>query len=201
MTLGAYTDVLWDDDIFHHLARFQQDAVKSATRIIRDQRGAFVADVVGLGKSFIGAAIVKHFERTDHTRALILCPAPLKDMWERYNERYELNANVLSMGYLREDEDSVTGNILLDDIKYRDRDFLLIDESHNLRNTGTQRYKLVQAYMVPIQAADAACLPLRPAIGPRGMYSVAACVASCGATFNAKAVTKSSVGRTATPIR
>ena len=141
------TDVLWDDDIFHHLARFQQDAVKSATRIIRDQRGVFVADVVGLGKSFIGAAIVKHFERTDHTRALILCPAPLKDMWDRYNERYQLNANVLSMGYLREDDDSATGNILVDDIKYRDRDFLLIDESHNLRNTGTQRYKLVQAYM------------------------------------------------------
>ncbi len=139
------TDVLWDDDIFQHLARFQQDAVRSATRIIRDQRGAFVADVVGLGKSFIGAAIVKHFERTDHTRALILCPAPLKAMWERYNEGYQLNANVLSMGFLYEGDDA--SNILLDDIKYKDRDFLLIDESHNLRNTGTQRHKLVQAYM------------------------------------------------------
>jgi len=140
------SDYLWDDDIFQHLAQFQQDAVRSATRIIRDQRGAFVADVVGLGKSFIGAAIVKHFERTDHARALILCPAPLVEMWERYNERYQLNANVLSMGYLYE-SDSGTGNILLDNIKYRDRDFLLIDESHNLRNTGTQRYKVVQAYM------------------------------------------------------
>jgi superfamily II DNA/RNA helicase len=138
------TDQLWDDDIFRQLAKFQQDAVKSATRMIRDNRGAFVADVVGLGKSFIGAAIVKHFERADHTRALILCPAPLKDMWERYNERYQLNANVLSMGFLYESDQ---GNILLNDIKYRDRDFLLIDESHNLRNTGTQRYKLVQAYM------------------------------------------------------
>jgi superfamily II DNA or RNA helicase len=140
------TDVLWDDDIFGKLAKFQQDAVRSATRIIRDQRGAFVADVVGLGKSYIGAAIVKHFERTDHTRALILCPAPLVKMWERYNELYHLNANVLSMGFLYESE-AASGNILLDDVRYRDRDFLLIDESHNLRNTGTQRYKLVQAYM------------------------------------------------------
>ena len=87
-----------------HLAQFQQDAVRSATRIIRDQRGAVVADVVGLGKSFIGAAIVKHFERTDHTRALILCPAPLVEMWERYNERYQLNANVLSLGFLYESD-------------------------------------------------------------------------------------------------
>lgn len=140
------TDVLWDDDIFKQLARFQQDAVRSATRIIRDQRGAFVSDVVGLGKSYIGAAIVKHFERTDHTRALIICPAPLKAMWERYNEIYQLNANVLSMGFLYE-SDGGSGNLLLDDVRYKDRDFVLIDESHNLRNTGTQRYKLVQAYM------------------------------------------------------
>ena len=76
--------------------------MRQAVQIIRDHRGAFVADVVGLGKSFIGAAIVKHFERTDHARPLILCPAPLIEMWERYNETYELNANVLSMGYLFE---------------------------------------------------------------------------------------------------
>jgi superfamily II DNA or RNA helicase len=155
------TDVLWDDDIFQHLAQFQKDAVKSATRIIRDQRGVFVADVVGLGKSFIGAAIVKHFERTDHTRALILCPAPLVVMWERYNEVYQLNANVLSMGYLSEGEDG-TGNILLDDIKYRDRDFLLIDESHNLRNTGTQRYRLVEKYMAANPARRCCLLTATP---------------------------------------
>jgi len=154
-------DTLWDDDIFQHLAQFQQDAVKSATRIIRDQRGAFVADVVGLGKSYIGAAIVKHFERTDHTRALILCPAPLVAMWERYNELYQLNANVLSMGYLYEGDDG-NGNILLDDIKYRDRDFLLIDESHNLRNTGTQRYRVVEKYMAANPARRCCLLTATP---------------------------------------
>jgi len=62
-----------------------------------DYGGAFVADVVGLGKGYIGAAIVKHFERTDHARSLIVCPAPLTEMWERYNEVYQLNARVLSM--------------------------------------------------------------------------------------------------------
>lgn len=140
------TDAFWDDTIFKELADFQRDAVSSATRIIRDERGAFVSDVVGLGKSFIGAAIVKHFERAEHTRALIICPATLTDMWERYNERYHLNAQVLSMGFLYE-SDNGSGNILLDDFRYRDRDFLLIDESHNLRNVGTQRYKLVEQYM------------------------------------------------------
>ena len=71
--------------------------------------------MVGLGKSYIGAAIVKHFERTDHARALIICPAPLKEMWERYNEVYQLNARVLSMGYLREEDDG-SMNFLLEDV-------------------------------------------------------------------------------------
>ena len=80
------------------LADFQKVAFRQVVQIIRDNGGGFVADVVGLGKSFIGAAIVKHFERTDHARPLIICPAPLVEMWERYNEVYQLNARVLSTG-------------------------------------------------------------------------------------------------------
>lgn len=98
---GEDRDLLWDDDITRQLADFQQVAVKQAVQIIRDYGGAFVSDVVGLGKSYIGAAIVKHFERTEHARPLIICPATLTEMWERYNEVYQLNARVLSMGYLR----------------------------------------------------------------------------------------------------
>jgi superfamily II DNA/RNA helicase len=138
--------ILWDDEITKRLANFQKVAVRQAVQIIRDYRGAFIADVVGLGKSFIGAAIVKHFERTDHARPLILCPAALTDMWESYNVIYELHARVLSIGYLFENSYG-SGNLLLDDIKYKDCDFVLIDESHNFRYTGTQRYKLVQDYM------------------------------------------------------
>lgn len=139
-------DILWDDEITRELADFQKVAVRQAVQIIRDYGGAFVADVVGLGKSYIGAAIVKHFERTDHARPLIICPATLVEMWERYNETYELNARVLSMGLLREDEDDGL-SMLLKDAKYRDRDFLLLDESHNFRYPDTQRYKVLQQFL------------------------------------------------------
>lgn len=138
-------DLLWDDEITNKLADFQKVAVRQAVQVIRDYGGVFVADVVGLGKSYIGAAIVKHFERADHARPLVLCPAPLVEMWERYNEVYQLNARVLSMGYLREGDGAA--NLLLEDVKYRDRDFVLIDESHNLRYPDTQRYKLVQGFL------------------------------------------------------
>jgi hypothetical protein len=139
-------DLLWDDDITRRLADFQRVAVKQAVQIIRDYGGAFVSDVVGLGKSYIGAAIVKHFERTEHARPLIICPATLTEMWERYNEVYQLNARVLSMGYLRERDDRPAQH-LREEVIYRDRDFLLVDESHNFRYADTQRYKMVEAFL------------------------------------------------------
>ncbi len=142
---AAPGNLLWDDDIFRQLTDFQQDAVRQATAMIRRNRGVFVADVVGLGKSYIGAAIVKHFERTERRRAVILCPATLVSMWERYSHDYDLNAQVVSMGELRLGDNGE--NFLLDEDIYADRDFLLIDESHNLRNVGTQRYRLVSDYM------------------------------------------------------
>lgn len=139
-------DILFDSEIIQRLADFQKVAVRQAIQIIRDFGGVFISDVVGLGKSYIGAAIVKHFERTDHARPLIICPAPLVDMWDRYNEVYELNARVLSTGYLRENENNAS-NLLLTDTRFRDRDFVLIDESHNFRYPDTQRYKVVQQFL------------------------------------------------------
>jgi superfamily II DNA/RNA helicase len=139
-------DLIIEDEISKQLADFQKVAVNNAVQNIRDYGGAFVSDVVGLGKSFIGAAIVKRFEQTERARPLIICPAPLVEMWERYNEVYQLNARVLSMGMLKEDEESGV-KVLLDDFKFKDRDFVLIDESHNLRNHNTQRYKVVEAFL------------------------------------------------------
>lgn len=139
-------EILWDDEITQQLADFQKVAVRQAVQIIRDFGGAFVSDVVGLGKSYIGAAIVKHFERTEHARPLIVCPASLVEMWERINEVYQLNARVISLGFLRGDEDG-TYNYLLKDTRFRDRDFVLVDESHNFRHSDTQRYKVLQSFL------------------------------------------------------
>jgi HKD family nuclease len=81
-------------DITDQLADFQRVAFRQAVGMIEERGGAFVSDVVGLGKSYIGAAIVSHFERTERARPLIVCPKPLVEMWERYNEVYQLNARV-----------------------------------------------------------------------------------------------------------
>ena len=142
----APKDLIVDNEISKQLADFQKVAVKHAIQNIRDYGGTFVADVVGLGKSFIGAAIVKHFEQSEKARPLIICPPPLIDMWERYNEIYHLNARVLSLGMLKQDDDN-TFRTLLENYRYKDRDFILIDESHHLRNHGTQRYKVLETFL------------------------------------------------------
>ncbi|MBM4387775.1 MAG: helicase, partial [Deltaproteobacteria bacterium] len=140
------TEVLWDDEITKKLADFQKVAVRQTLQIIKDFGGVFVSDVVGLGKSYIGAAIVKQFERTMHAEPLIICPAALVEMWERYNEVYQLNARVLSMGLLLEG-----GKVdeYLDPLNglYKNRDFVLIDESHNFRHPDTQRYRVMQGFL------------------------------------------------------
>lgn len=142
---GEDKEILWDDEITKDLADFQKVAVKQAVQMIKDYNGCFVADVVGLGKSFIGAAIVKHFERTRHAHPLIICPASLVDMWRIYNATYRLNAEVLSMGMLKENENA--GNFLKEHPLYKHRDFVLVDESHNFRHSHTQRYTLLQDFL------------------------------------------------------
>jgi len=140
------TDVLAADEITDQLADFERVAFRQTVNIIKEHGGAFVADVVGLGKSYIGAAIVKYFEQTERARPLIVCPKALVEMWENYNERYELNARVLSQSELLENRNG-TRNLLVDDPRYRDRDFVLVDESHNFRNDDIQRYRLLDEFL------------------------------------------------------
>ena len=139
-------EFLWRGDITAVLTEFQERAVRQAVRMIRRYNGCFIADVVGLGKSYIGAAVVKHFERVERARPLIICPATLVGMWEHYNEAYQLNARVLSTGLLREGEDNDVEWMQRDE-RFRHRDFVLVDESHNFRNTTSQRYRVLQSFL------------------------------------------------------
>jgi hypothetical protein len=138
-------ELLWDDELTRSLADFQKTAVRQAVQMIRDRGGAFVSDVVGLGKSYIGAAILKHFVRTEGARPLIICPKPLEEMWTRYNDKFELGAKVLPMSLLKEESGERAS--ILEQEAYRERDFILVDESHNFRNATSQRYEVLTDFL------------------------------------------------------
>lgn len=143
---GDGKEVVWEREM-PALADFQKVAVKQAIQIIKDYGTCFVSDVVGLGKTYIGTALLKHFSLVYGNRPLIICPPALKEMWERFNERYHLNARIISMGMLQVDDEDKSKNILLDDFKYKDRDLVLVEESHNFRYPDTQRYQILQPYL------------------------------------------------------
>jgi len=143
---GERAEILWDDELTRSLADFQKKAVRQAIQMIRDHGGVFVADVVGLGKSYIGAAVLKHFVRTQGSRPLIICPKPLEEMWQGYDDEFSLDAKILPMSLLKSPNQEGAKSIL-DGKAYRDRDFVLIDESHNFRYHSSQRYEVLADFL------------------------------------------------------
>lgn len=127
---------------FPPLADFQWAAVKSAIRILKLRHGVFISDVVGLGKSFIAAALLKWLKVRERQRALIICPTPLVKMWrERFVDRYDLGAEVLSLGMLSQP------NFAFEDDKYQNKQIVLLDESHNLRHSDSLRYDRLHQFL------------------------------------------------------
>jgi superfamily II DNA or RNA helicase len=120
---------------FPPLAGFQWAAVKSALRTLRRHNGVFISDVVGLGKTFIAAALLKWFKVRERQRALILCPAHLVQMWrEKFVDRYDLGAEVLSLGMLSQPDFDWSPE------PFQNKHLVVLDESHNLRHSDTLRY-------------------------------------------------------------
>jgi len=139
--------VLEDSEIFIDLTRFQKIAVAQAINILEKYYGAFISDVVGLGKSFIGSALIDYYHKRGK-RALIICPARLEEMWRDYNNYYDLGAEVLSMGMLSQEY----GLDILN--KYKDKEIILIDESHNFRNTENNRYRNLSEFLLQHDLKD-----------------------------------------------
>jgi len=136
------TELLWEAEM-PELADFQRVAVRQAIKILDTYHGVFVADVVGLGKTYIGTTLLKRYALYRGARPLVVCPASLVEMWEWFMERYQIDAPVVSMGLL-----SQKGNerMLADNWRYRDRDLVLVDESQNFRYRDTQRYAALQLF-------------------------------------------------------
>jgi len=134
-------ELLWEHTM-PQLAIFQKVAVQQALQILKDYNGVIVGDVVGLGKTYIGVALLKHLQMVDGTRALVIAPPAIEDYWDDLLSEYGVDARVLSMGMLSQGEVD-----LQNDPKYRHTDVVLIDESHNFRHSETLRYKNLQPFL------------------------------------------------------
>lgn len=114
------------------LAEFQEDAVKKARKILSRYDGVMIADSVGLGKTWIGKKLLEDFAYHLRQKALVICPASLREMWELELQEATIPAVVLSQEEL--------GREVFDPTPWSDVDVVLMDESHNFRNPNAQRY-------------------------------------------------------------
>lgn len=114
------------------LSEFQEDAVKKARKILSRYDGVMVSDSVGLGKTWIGKRLLEEYAYHLRQKALVVCPASLRDMWHREMTDASIAGHIVSQEELgREDFDWEPCG---------DADIVLIDESHNFRNRGANRY-------------------------------------------------------------
>ena len=143
------------------LTNFQVDAVSRGLAMIEAHGGCYIGDVVGLGKTFIGAELLRQLRVSypNDGPPLILCPAGLKPMWQVFNERFALGAEVVShsmiaaspeaefdeeMGRYVDVEPSGHGIVL--EREYPNRGPVLVDEAHNFRNVN-RRSKGLSDYL------------------------------------------------------
>ena len=131
------------------LANFQLDAVRRGLAMVDVHGGCYIGDVVGLGKTFIGAELLRQlqFSYPHDGRPLILCPAGLIPMWRSFSQRFNLDAEVVShsmivpsgepefdeeRGRYMDAEPPSRGIVLAQ--QYSHLGPVLVDEAHNFRN-------------------------------------------------------------------
>ena len=137
LTLHALDREADPNPLLEYLTDFQQDAYQQAKAMLRLYGGVFLADVVGLGKTWIAMALLRHLqERYDH-HAVVIAPPAVLPAWEALSAQHRVELRLVSMGKL-------------DDLwRYEDREVLVVDESHNFRNRGTLKYDTVERWLRP----------------------------------------------------
>ncbi len=135
---------------FETLFPFQRDAFNMALNKLENtdiiQNGIFIADVVGLGKSYIALALISYYWSVKRKNTLIICPASLKSMWEEYKAVYQLHCRIIASSELAYKDDN-TDYTLNDEPSFDGYEVVVIDEAHNFRNPDTQKYKILAPYL------------------------------------------------------
>lgn len=114
--------------------KYQEDAVRLAISTIEKHNGVIISDVVGLGKSIIGATVANNLD----LRTIIIAPPHLTSQWEDYREEFRITAKVFSRGVI---------NKALEHYNSKNNDkeqwLIIIDEAHNYRNEFTLDYGML----------------------------------------------------------
>ena len=124
------------DSVHYQKFRYQIDAVSRAKRILDASGGVVIADVVGLGKSVMASLLA----RLTNAPGIVLSPPVLLEGekgWKNYLKKFRLD----EMGWRAL---SLYDTSLALDEAVQNAQTVVIDEVHNLRNSGTALFQNLQ---------------------------------------------------------
>ena len=115
---------------------YQAAAVKIAAHHLNKRGGVIIGDVVGLGKTLMATALARIMQDDYNLETLIICPKNLVKMWDNYMHDYGIIGRVHSLSNVMNELPGLR--------RYR---LIIVDESHNLRNSEGKRYKAIKDYV------------------------------------------------------
>ena len=149
---------LEETEIYRTLFSYQQKGSLSLIKMLQKYNGAILADAVGLGKTWTALAVMKYFENKGYT-VVLFCPKKLRNNWEQYKsgsgsrfEKDEIEYLVRNHTDLQDERLSSDyySDFPLSKLQRKQKLLFVIDESHNLRNDKSSRYKfLVDHVLMP----------------------------------------------------
>ena len=124
------------NEVKSELLEYQSTAVRTLARRIMSRGGTMLGDVVGLGKTITAVAVALMLREEHGYLPLVVCPKNLTSMWEGYFDTYDIPGKVVSYSIAHTQLSALS--------RYR---FVIVDESHTLRNDERRDYKAVQEYL------------------------------------------------------
>jgi len=106
------------------LREHQREGIARLRAVIAEFGGAMLADAVGLGKTYVAAALIR--ESRD---PLLVCPAALRDMWRGALAAVGTSARIYSYSELSRGR-----------VPEPPTDLLVLDEAHHARTPSARRY-------------------------------------------------------------
>lgn len=138
--------------VYNSLYEFQQKGVLSLIKMLQKYNGAILADAVGLGKTWSALAVMK-FYQLQGREIILICPKKLQQNWRIYQKNQNSKFEKDQFEYFLRFHTDLTED-LMNKPEYKNQradtffinekpKLFVIDESHNLRNDKSNRYKFL----------------------------------------------------------
>lgn len=160
---------------------YQIDAVEQCFSTMKEHGGFLLADVVGLGKTVVGALIIKHFlqfpdDDGRERKVLIVTPPAIRSAWVNTIAAFDKDASDKMENYIDYITTGSIGKLTDEDgmeeadgdendsgefdgeLKHENYGLIIIDESHKFRNSTTNMYVALDTLIGQI-GADTGAYP------------------------------------------